>query len=186
MSAIEINIDKADRKPEGAQISGMGLTTADLLNALRERALEDTRDLFFHERDGEERAMTVFLQKLPDAQSATKKTPYALIQAVTGTDAQKAGQEISGTASVRMVFCVYDENAEMGSLKMLTAVERTRISFLRNPVIGKAFEVDLTQKIERMYYQDDTGSYHIGEIAAVFKMPPIQREIQYLGGNFLW
>ena len=90
------------------------MTRIILLKRLRAFTEEVTADLIMPTRlqkgDTEQsfRPAKVYLMRLPDGTSATKKAPYVLHQAITGMDQQPQGQRVTSSAKVRSICCVYN------------------------------------------------------------------------------
>lgn len=166
------------------------MVKTELLTMLKAFIEESTADLLFRvsvqrgDVFSEDRPPAVYLMRLPDTESYTKKAPYIIIQAVTGNDEQPSGDTVQSECGVRLVFCVYDEDGQQGSMRLLEVMERVRIALLRRPVIGKRYQLDLQQKLQMLVYTDDIYPYYGGEIYTVWRMPSPDREIpglNYLG-----
>lgn len=162
------------------------MTRVDLLQALKKFTEEATANLILPTRiqnKGEEqgyRAPEVFLMRLPDSNSATKKAPYILHQLVTGKDIQAEKQQMENSAIVRSIFCVYDADEQAGGLALLEMAERVRIPLLKRCLIGRnqnEFWLDTTEGVEFLAYPDDTAPYYAGELITTWHLPPIQREV---------
>jgi hypothetical protein len=133
------------------------------------------------QREGEDqsyRSADVYLMRLPDSKSATKKAPYIIHQLITGRDMQEEGQRVTSTAQVRSIFCVYSDDEQEGSLMLLGLMERLRIKLLKQVVIGERYQLDLTQAAEALIYPDDTAPYFAGEMVTTWKIPSIEREVR--------
>ena len=166
------------------------MTKIILLESLKRFSEEKTSDLLLPVRRQEEdesppppRSPSVFLMRLPDFRSATKKAPYMLHQIITGADVQPAGDPAPfASAVVRTVFCAYCEDEQEGSLHLLNMMERLRISLLETPKIDKQFELDLSAGLECMPYPDGPNAadrsapYFLGEMLSTWKMPKIKRK----------
>ena len=125
----------------------------------------------------------VFLMRLPDFRSVTKKAPYVLHQIIMGGDTQPEGEsEPYATAVVRTVFCVSCADEQEGSMYLLNLMERLRIALLEEPLIGGQFELDLTAGLETVPYSDNanaadrTAPYYLGEMISTWKLPRIKRK----------
>lgn len=166
------------------------MTRVILLEQLKKFSEIKTKDMLLPVRQQEEdktppppRAASVFLMRLPDFRSATKKAPYMLHQIITGGDTQPEGaREPDATAVVRTVFCAYCEDEQEGSLYLLNLMERMRISLLEEPLIGGQFELDLTAGLICTPYTDTanaadrTAPYYLGEMISTWKLPRIKRK----------
>lgn len=124
------------------------------------------------------RAAEVYMMRLPDSKSATKKVPYIIHQIVTSKDMQPSGQRESGSCVVRTVFCVYSDDEQEGALQLLNLMERLRIALLQQVVIGRQFTLDLASGLECMVYPDDTAPYYAGEMSSTWLMPSVEREVR--------
>lgn len=142
--------------------------TADLIMPTRLQK-GDTEQIF--------RPAKVYLMRLPDGTSATKKAPYVLHQVITGMDQQPQGQRVTSSAKVRSICCVYNDDEQEGGLMLLNLMERLRIAMLRQVVIGGQFTLDLEAGLETLVYPDDTAPYFVGEMISTWKLPPVEREV---------
>lgn len=122
------------------------------------------------------RAADVYLMRLPDGKSATKKCPYIIHQFVFGADQQEPGQERYATAMVRSIFSVYHENEQEGALALLNLMERVRIALLKNPTIGGQFSLDEREGVQIGVDYEDISPYYRGEMVTNWTIPPIERE----------
>lgn len=156
----------------------------DLLERLKEVTQDAIKDLILPvriQREGEDqsyRSADVYLMRLPDSKSATKKAPYIIHQLITGRDMQEEGQRVTSTAQVRSIFCVYSDDEQEGGLMLLGLMERLRIKLLKQVVIGERYQLDLTQGAEALIYPDDTAPYFAGEMVTTWKIPSIEREVR--------
>lgn len=125
------------------------------------------------------RPAEVYRTRLPDSYSAKKKAPYILHQILTGKDSQQPGQFESAEATVRTIFCVYDPDEQEGGLALLNIMERLRIALLEKRLIGRQFELKLDAGLESLVYPEDTAPYYLGEMISTWKMPTIERKIEY-------
>lgn len=156
----------------------------DLLERLKEVTQDAIKDLILPvriQREGEDqsyRSADVYLMRLPDSKSATKKAPYIIHQLITGRDMQEEGQRVTSTVQVRSIFCVYSDDEQEGGLMLLGLMERLRIKLLKQVVIGERYQLDLTQAAEALIYPDDTAPYFAGEMVTTWKIPSIEREVR--------
>ncbi|MEN6437023.1 MAG: hypothetical protein ABFD97_00400 [Syntrophobacter sp.] len=154
-----------------------------LLEKLRDLTMEETGDIIMPVRkqkgDPEQayRAADVHLMRLPDSSVPQKKAPYIIHQLITGKDIQLPGQNVSASAVIRSIFCVYNDNEEEGALMLVNLMERLRISLLRQVVIGNQFQLDLVNGLESIIYPDDTAPYYAGEMVSAWRLPAVQREV---------
>ena len=156
----------------------------DLLERLKEVTQDAIKDLILPvriQREGEDqsyRSADVYLMRLPDSKSATKKAPYIIHQLITGRDMQDEGQRVTSTVQVRSIFCVYSDDEQEGGLMLLGLMERLRIKLLKQVVIGERYQLDLTQAAEALIYPDDTAPYFAGAMVTTWKIPSIEREVR--------
>lgn len=156
-----------------------------LLEQLKAFTLDATKDLIMPtkiQKEGEEqqyRAADVYLMQLPDGAAAKKKVPYIIHQAITGRDSQAPGERETGSATVRTIFAVYNDDGQEGGLMLLNLMERLRIALLRKVVIGGQFQLDLEAGIESFIYPatDEMAPYYAGEMSSVWRMPAVEREV---------
>lgn len=161
------------------------MTRITLLERLRDFTKEATAELMMPMRmqkgDAEQkyRPADVYLMRLPDGTSATKKAPYVLHQLITGKDQQPSGNRIESTAHIRSICCVYNDDEQEGGLMLLNLMERLRVALLKQVVIGNQFTLDLDAGLEVLIYPDDTAPYFVGEMISVWKLPTVEREVSY-------
>lgn len=160
------------------------MTRLDLLEALSVFTRRVTADIIMPtkvQKKGEEqlfRAADVHKMRLPDSSAAQKKAPYIIHQIITGRDKQTSGERADASATVRSIFCVYNENEEEGGLMLLGLMERLRISMLKEVVIAERYKLDLEAGLEILIYPDDTAPYYAGEMSSTWEHPAIKREVQ--------
>lgn len=158
------------------------MTRIVLLECLRDFTKEATADLIMptkmQKNDTEQgyRPADVYLMRLPDSSSATKRAPYVLHQLISGADQQKENHIISD-ASVRSVFCVYNDDKQEGGLMLLNLMERLRVALLQQVIIGEQFTIDLDAWLNILTYSNDTDPYFAGEMISTWKLPTVKREI---------
>ena len=161
------------------------MTRLDLLGVLCDVTREATADIIMPSRvqKGDEeqifRAADVHRMRLPDSSAAQKKAPYIIHQIITGRDTQSAGERVSSVATVRSIFCVYNDNEEEGGLMLLNLMERLRIHLLRQVVIGERYQLDLQAGLECLIYPDDTSPYFAAEMSSTWKLPSVKREVPF-------
>lgn len=156
-----------------------------LLDRLRDFTLDATSDIIMpvkRQKDDKEdpkpRAADVYRMRLPDSKSATKKAPYIIHQIITGKDVQPTGDLEQASATVRSIFCVYNDDEQEGGLMLLNLMERLRIELLKKVVIGDQFQLDLESGLESLVYPDETAPFFAGEMVSVWKLPAIEREVK--------
>lgn len=158
------------------------MTRIVLLECLRDFTKEATADLIMptkmQKSDTEQgyRPADVYLMRLPDSSSATKRAPYVLHQLISGADQQKENHIISD-ASVRSVFCVYNDDKQEGGLMLLNLMERLRVALLQQAIIGEQFTIDLDAGLNILTYSNDTAPYFAGEMISTWKLPTVKRGI---------
>ena len=124
------------------------MTRTILLKRLRAFTEEVTADLIMPTRlqkgDTEQifRPAKVYLMRLPDGTSATKKAPYVLHQVITGMDQQPQGQCVTSSAKVRSICCVYNDDEQNRTRRGIIAqqaqkvdpqyVKQVNTSYMRN------------------------------------------------------
>ena len=124
------------------------------------------------------RAAEVFRTRLPNSKSAKKKAPYILHQIITGKDVQPSGELEQSLATVRTIFCVYNDDEQEGGLMLLNLMERLRIALLEQVVIGNQFQLDLEAGLESLVYPEDTAPYFAGEMVSTWKLPAVERKVK--------
>lgn len=121
------------------------------------------------------RAPEVWLMRLPDAKSKTKKAPYVLLQLVSGADEQNAGEPQDSTCSIRFVVCLYADNASEGALNVADVLMCLRTALLRQRVIANRYTMRMP--LEYLIYPDETTPFFIGEMMTTWELPTIKREV---------
>ena len=163
------------------------MTSNDLLYAFKAFTEDAVKDLLLpvkmQKEDTEQpgdRPPTVYLMRLPDTKSATKKAPYILHQKVTGEDFQETGQPTRATVTVRSVFCVYDSDEQVGGLSLNECMERVRIGILKERKLANRYALCMRkgENPQTMVYPDDTAPYYVGEMVTVWELPAVEREVK--------
>ena len=155
-----------------------------LLVALKDRQEHDTADLLMPTKPQKgipsvEKAAEVYNGGLPDLQSETTKAPYIVNKILNSTFRQLPGQQPESLVTVRSVLCVYNEKHDEGAMMLLNLMERIRISFQKNPILDKRYELDMEIGIQDLCYPDDTAPpFYLGEMITVWKLPPVKREVR--------
>jgi len=155
-----------------------------LLEKLKEFTNESIGDIIMpvqmQKGDAEQkyRAADIHLMRLPYSSQAKKKAPYIIHQLITNKDIQPQGENITGSAVVRSIFCVYNDNEEEGALMLVNLMERLRIHLLKQVVIGDQFQLDLESGLESIIYPEDTAPYYAGEMISTWILPAIRREVR--------
>ena len=150
--------------------------TADLIMPTKVQSADEAQNY---------RPADVYLMRLPDGSSATKKAPYIIHQLLTSKDQQPSGERVQSSASVRSIFVVYNDDEQEGGLMLLNLMERLRIELLRTGVLDNRFSLDLSEGLEYMVYPDtDTAPFYAGEMSSTWKIKPVQREVDFLHEQF--
>ena len=150
--------------------------TADLIMPTKVQSADEAQNY---------RPADVYLMRLPDGSSATKKAPYIIHQLLTSKDQQPSGERVQSSASVRSIFVVYNDDEQEGGLMLLNLMERLRIELLRTGVLDNRFSLDLSEGLEYMVYPDtDTAPFYAGEMSSTWKLIPVQREVDFLHEQF--
>lgn len=161
------------------------MTRITLLEQLRDFTKEATAELIMPTRmqkgDTEQkyRPADVYLMRLPDGTSATKKAPYVLHQLITGKDQQSSGNRIESTAQIRSICCVCNDDEQDGNLMLLNLMERIRTALLKRVTIGGGFTLNANAGLEYQVYSDNAVPYFAGEMISTWKLPAIERENFY-------
>ncbi len=162
------------------------MTKVELLEQLKLFTMEATNDLIlpvsYQKSDKEPpppHAADIYLTRLPDSKSAMKKAPYILHQIINGVDMQIPGKLDMASATVRSIFCVYHSDEQEGGLALLGLMERLRIALLEAGIIGKQFLLDREAGLESLVYPEGSAPYYAGEMISTWKLPTIERKVQY-------
>ncbi|MCI8921130.1 MAG: hypothetical protein HFE88_04545 [Acutalibacter sp.] len=166
------------------------MTKQNFLEALCAFTRETLKDLILpvemQEEDEEPpapRAPEVHEMGLPDYTSAEKKLPYVIHQVITAKDVWPAGQQPKSHVVVRSVFGVYHPDSQEGPLALLGMIERIRLGFWRQRVIGKQFKLDVTQGLEYLIYEKQFPPYYAGEMLSTWELTPIELEVKKHGSK---
>lgn len=158
------------------------MTKTILLQRMKEVVEEAVKDLILPVRiqkdteTPEPRTAQVYLVRLPDTASATKKAPYIVLQPVAGEDKQEAGQKRGASCLVRLVFTVFHPDGQEGAMALLELMERVRIAFLKQPTIGGQFTLVESEGLEWGVNYDLDPPYYNGEMVGRWSMPAVERE----------
>lgn len=163
------------------------MTSNDLLFAMKEFTEKVISEVLLpvkmQQSDSEQpsdRVATVYVMRLPDSKSSTKKAPYILHQKVNDDVSQPPGKRTSREVTVRSVFCVYDPDEQRGGLSLNELMERFLIGILKERVLAEqyALVMDSGKNPQSVVYPDDTAPYYIGEMVTVWSLPPVEREVR--------
>lgn len=170
------------------------MTSNTLLDQLEDFTREHTRDLLLpvqpqeEDEDPPDRAATVYTPCLPELRSYAQKAPFITHEIVTGKDGAvqrpNGGKSMQSTTVVRTCFCVYHKNEQEGKRLLLILMERMRIAFLEEVVIGKQFKLDLDAGMERLVYpgnpnQTAVSPFYLGEMITTWQLPIIERKVPH-------
>ncbi len=122
----------------------------------------------------------VHVMGLRDFRSVEAKAPYLFHQLITAKDRLPQGQwPGESTAVVRTVAAVYHPDNREGQLALLGIFERQRLALLRQGWLADQFQLDTEAGIEYLIYPDNIPPFYAGEMVTTWKLPPVEREIQY-------
>lgn len=158
-----------------------------LLDSLCEFTKEKVKDIQMptkpqKDTPSKERAPEVYKMRLPNSRSAKDVAPYIIHQIIT----------LNGNrVTVRSIFAVYSDDEQLGGIRLLNLMERLRIAFLEEAVIGGYFVLDTEpnsksdaatkEAIEYIVYPDDTAPFFAGEMATTWIIPNIERKVDFYG-----
>lgn len=131
------------------------------------------------DKEQKKRPPAVHLMRLPDGNAADKIVPYIIIQLVSEKQSRDAQGHAVRIATVRFIFCVYNQNGEDGSLELLNLVETVESAILKAIKFGACFTLDTDEPFETLIYPDETKDYYCGESVGVFHLPPIEQEVNF-------
>ena len=127
------------------------------------------------------RAPEVHRMRLPQSTSYKKYAPYIIVQYVTSKDVQKHSERSDSTATIRLIFCVYNDDEEAGALDLVNVIDVVRLRLMREVVIKDKYRLDTDAGLETLIYIDDTAPYYGGEMMFTIEIPPIEREVNLNG-----
>lgn len=175
------------------------MTRVFLLESLKKFTLECTRDLLLPVQVREEdeapppdRPAAVYIPRLPELRSYTRRAPFITHEIVTGSDKletdQRGLRRLRSSADVRTVFCVYHPNEQEGGLALMNLMERLRQALLERVVIEKQFKLDLEAGVDGMIYPINPGKnsvspFYEGEMFTTWLLPPVERKLDYGSQN---
>lgn len=137
-------------------------------------------DLQRDDGDRETRAPEVHRMRLPRSDHYKKYAPYIILKLTTWHTRQAEGQRTEQVATVRMIFCVPNENEEQGELDLLNLMEFVERELLRDTYNGRSFSLDLETGPEGLIYSDDTRPFYAGEMAVPFIVKETERDVRRL------
>lgn len=127
------------------------------------------------------RAPDVYKGRLPHSKEFKKYVPYIIVQVTNSTHTQKEGDKPRFMVPVRLVFCVYCEDEQEGSVMLLNLMDRVRYKLLKRVQVGKYSLLNVHEPLESNVYQEDTAPYFAGEMVGTFVLPGIEREVDFNG-----
>ncbi|MCL2694059.1 MAG: hypothetical protein FWE60_03005 [Oscillospiraceae bacterium] len=136
---------------------------------------DDNEQLTIDNGQLKKRAAEVHLMNLPDKAAETNRTPYIILQLLTGDDTQAEGEQPDSSCKVRIIVGTYSENDSVGALDVLNVITAIRIALLKKRVVGEQFS--LKMPLEYLIYDNDSRPYFFGEIMSIWEMPAIEREV---------
>ncbi len=157
------------------------MTPVFLLEAFKTFATDTLKDLILPVRPTKEeptpspRAPAVHLMNMPEEDAGLQKAPYVLLQLLNGTDNQDEGDKAESFCNVRVVACVYCDDAEEGGLNLLNVLVRLRTALLRKRIVGQQFTMRLP--LEYLVYPDNIPPYYWGEMMTTWEFQTIEREV---------
>lgn len=161
------------------------MTPVILLDELKKFVETNTKDIILPVKvshggnEYKERSAEVYKMRLPDAEAETKRIPYIVLQFLTGKDSQDSGINSESECKIRIVAATYSEDGSEGATDVLNILTRIRTALLKQIIVGDMFA--LKKPLEYIVYADDTAPYYMGEMLTTWKMPEIEREV-----NFIW
>lgn len=156
------------------------MTRVKLLEDLKNLCVEATEHLMLPtavqkgDTAVETRAPEVYKMRLPDSNDYKKKAPYMIIQYVQGRKTQ--GVEPENSAVVRIIFCVYSDDEQVGATMLLNVMDCVESRLMEDVVVGEEFRLDVETGIESLVYGDDTAPYYGAEMTCTFYLPEILRK----------
>lgn len=112
---------------------------------------------------------------MPDPDEDHERIPYIELQILNGKDEPGQNGRMKSTVSVRIILTLFNKDKSEGRMQVLHMVQRLRKAMIQTGVIGGCFE--LQWPLEYLIYPDDTEWYHMGEMATIWSIPSIEREI---------
>lgn len=131
------------------------------------------------------RAAAVYVPRLPELRSFTRKAPFITHEIVTGKDNfgqyPNGGRFYQSSAVVRSCFCVYHDNEQEGGLALLNLMEALRIPLLERCALGGGqYRLDVDAGVETLVYppnpnQTASSPFYLGEMITTWQLPPVKR-----------
>lgn len=112
---------------------------------------------------------------MPDPDEDNERIPYIELQVLNGKDERDQYGRMHSIVSVRIIITLFNKDKFEGRMQVLHIVQRLRKALIQAGVIGGCFE--LQWPLEYLIYPDDTEWYHLGEMATVWSVPSIERDV---------
>ena len=115
--------------------------------------------------------------RLPNSREAKKFAPYIIIQLADSLHVQNESEQPEYSATIRFIFCVYEENESEGAMRLLNLMDLVQEALLRQVKIGNCYRLDVHKPLDMLIYPDDTAPYFVGEMVGTFNLPATKREV---------
>ncbi len=112
---------------------------------------------------------------MPDPDEDRERIPYIEIQLLNGKDERDRDGRMKSTVSVRIIITIYNKDKFEGRMQIVYIVQRLRGALIRRGLLGGCFELQFP--LEYLIYPDDTEWYHLGEMATLWSVPSVEREV---------
>lgn len=112
---------------------------------------------------------------MPDPDEDHERIPYIELQILNGKDERNQNGQMKSTVSVRIIITLFNRDKFEGRMQIVHMVQRLRKELIQAGVIGGCFE--LQWPLEYLIYPDDTEWYHMGEMATIWSIPSIERDV---------
>ena len=124
-----------------------------------------------------DRAPEIYAMRLPNSRDYKKYAPYIIIQLADSEHVQHEGTQPEYSATIRFIFCVYNEDESEGAMRLLNLMDLVHEALLRQVKVGKCFSLDVHKPLDTLIYPDDTAPYYAGEMVGTFLLPSTKREV---------
>lgn len=121
------------------------------------------------------RTADVSQMTMPDPDEDRERIPYIEIQLLNGKDERDRDGRMKSTVSVRIIITIYNKDKFEGRMQIVHIVQRLRRALIRRGLLGGCFELQFP--LEYLIYPDDTEWYHLGEMATIWSVPSVEREV---------
>lgn len=121
------------------------------------------------------RTANVAEMTMPDPDEDRERIPYIEIQLLNGKDERDRDGRMKSTVSVRIIITIYNKDKFEGRMQIVYIVQRLRGALIRRGLLGGCFELQFP--LEYLIYPDDTEWYHLGEMATLWSVPSVEREV---------